>query len=158
MLPSWDSKLLPALWVTEAKANSTTPTSLLGAPQVAPVVMPAIVMFILFYLDTRRSLNEPLPSWAFIFSLLYNKDGYDIYVHYPRYDETQKGWGAYFLLYSAHKTIFTDQSDRRKRIRALAIMQRMQSHELFVLERFKEWTDRGGYDRCIKFLEFALPA
>ena len=156
MLPGWDKRLLPALWVIEAKANRTTPDPLYGAPQVAPVVLPVIVMFILFYLDTRQTLDEGLPPWSFIFSLVCNQEGYNIYVHYPRYDRDLKMWGAYSMLFSEHETIFQSEADSRTRIHGLAIMQRMQSHELFVLERFMEWTERGGYKRHIKELGFGL--
>ena len=158
MLPRWDEKLLPALWVMEAKSSSSTPNLLHGPPQVVPVVMPVVIMFILFYLDTRQTLDEALPPWSFIFSLLYNHEGYHIYVHYPRYDRTRKMWGAYSMCFSSeHQTIFTSEASAEERIRGLAIMQRMQSHELFVLERFREWTKRGGYERCIEVLKSGLP-
>ena len=158
MLPNWDKRLLPALWVMEAKASDTTPDPLYGAPQVAPVVMPVLVMFILFYLDTRERLDEDLPPWSFIFSLLYNHEGYNIYVHYPRYDRARKMWGAYSMrFFSEHERIFRSAPYARMRIHALAIFQRMQSHELFVLERFMEWTKRGGYERRIEELGSGLP-
>ena len=61
------------------------------------------------------------------------------------------------MLFSKHERIIQSEGNSQERIHALAIMQRMQSHELFVLERFMEWTERGGYKRHIKELGFDLP-
>ena len=157
MLPGWYEYLRPATWVTEGKTDDTTPIPVQGAPQVGPVVMPTIIMLILFYLDTRPSPNHPLPPWAFMFSLLYNKDGYHIYVHYPQFNNDRNMWGAYTMLFQKSATIFKAETIREDRIHALAIMQRMQSHELFLVEKLMEWSSRGGYERCIKVLGCGHP-
>ena len=63
-----------------------------------------------------------------------------------------KMWGAYSMLSSEHETIFQSEANSQMLIHALAIMQRIQSYDLFVLERFREWTERGGYKRYIETL------
>ena len=56
-------------------------------------------MFILFYLDTRKALMKAFHHSR---SYSYNQTGYNIYVHYPRYDSDLKMWGAYSMFFSEH--------------------------------------------------------
>ena len=101
---------------------------------------------ILFYLDTRSTVDQPMPPWLFLFGILYTEQGFEVYAHYPRYEGGI--WGATSLPLKAF-TVFEGVDDQQERLRALAVVLRMQSHDLFLLRQLKK---RDGHNRVLAWL------
>jgi hypothetical protein len=55
-----------------------------------------LIILILFYLDTRKSTDDPAPWWLFIPGIDYTENGFIVAAHYPRRmldEDGQAKWG-----------------------------------------------------------------
>lgn len=103
-----------------------------------------LVTFILYYLDTRHSLNSPLPHWMFLYGIEYTEYGVYIYTHHPAYkfDEANPSNGRWIFkstrLSTEYGRAFTLGATER-RVQLLAYLFRIRSHSLQVLQHLKRW-------------------
>jgi hypothetical protein len=114
-----------------------------------------INILILYYLETRREVYQPLPNWMYLYGIIYTESGFRIYAHYPLYQpelDTRNGVGGWF---ARSKSIEFDVGDvfnerAHKRASAIAALLRIQSHIRFVLNRLKQW---DGFNRATQYFD-----
>ncbi|KIM20164.1 hypothetical protein M408DRAFT_266670 [Serendipita vermifera MAFF 305830] len=108
-----------------------------------------MVIMILYYLDTRSTTSEPLPTWMVLHGLIFNHLGLEVYDFHPVYrssvDGTKQGWGASsaFVTNSLDQA-FTQQFLDRGRLVAALLRVKSRAHD--VLRRLMGW---DGYHRLV---------
>ena len=151
----WDPRLAPVLFA--AVSSTSEPKNLQKAAELAYIFHPMMILFILFYLDTRRSPGDPIPPWMCLFGLVYTETGFAVHAHFPvfHWDDgdpdrvcSSDRWGARSILITS-KCIFAFKQQYDGRSRALALLLRIQSHARWVLEELKKW---DGYEASFRFL------
>lgn len=123
---------------------------------LAKAFQPMMTLFILYYLDTRTSLEEEMPWWMVLFGVLFDKEGVLIQSFYPVFNphshqsrSVDIGWGAN----STTVTDYYNDTMRRPpydRNRTLGIFYRIQGHCGFVFEQLSRW---DGLQRAFERLE-----
>jgi hypothetical protein len=104
-----------------------------------------LIILILYYLDTRQSIEDRLPPWMIVYGIVYNKTGFLIRQHCPIYyqkdDERRQagsyGWGAITFPICYFDNAFTNPPGPRPR--ALAALQRLSGHAQHILEKLQNW-------------------
>jgi hypothetical protein len=115
---------------------------------------PMITLFILYYLDSRTSLDEEMPWWMVLFGVVYDEKGFSIQSFYPAFTPSSpccqtQGWGA-------SSTTVTDfyqdimQRPPDERSPPLSILYRVQGHCRFVYEQLSKWE---GLERTCRRLQ-----
>jgi hypothetical protein len=64
--------------------------------QCAASAQATLIILIIFYLDTRKSTEDPAPWWLFVPGIDYTENGFVIAAHYPRCIVDEEGhseWG-----------------------------------------------------------------
>jgi hypothetical protein len=110
--------------------------------QLAQAFHSTIVLFILYYLDLRDSLDQQIPKWMVLYGIIYNEEGFTIKEFYPAFhfgkDNTFPfNWGACSA--SAASFIGTFRLPPANRSRSLMALMRIRSHARAILQRFVEW-------------------
>lgn len=137
----WEKSLLPVVYVSEGKTIATADLPKVQA-QVAVAFHATLIILILYYLDTRKQCAAELPRWLFLYGIHYTESGVVVLGHHPRYDfEYDEGKGRWEL---CSRVLSTDYGDvfvgpQIERLRLLAVLIRIRSHSLFVLEQLKQW-------------------
>jgi hypothetical protein len=110
--------------------------------QLAQIFHTTLVLFVLYYLDLRGSLDQQIPKWMVLYGIVYNEEGFTIKEFFPTFhfgkDKTFPfNWGAC----SASTTSFTGtfQLPPANRSRSLMALTRIRSHARAILQRFVEW-------------------
>lgn len=113
-----------------------------------------MTLFILYYLDTRSTLDEPMPPWLVLFGAIYDGDGLYHQACYPSFEPRPKssstawGWGVKAVILDRDgQGALSNHTQTRGII--LAELYRIQGHCIYVLERLKTW---DGYDRACRLL------
>jgi hypothetical protein len=152
----WDFSLVPILFAAHPGQAEKTEAQL----QIASSLHPAMVILILYYLDTRKRVDDPLPSWLFLFGLLYTRFGVEIIAHVPAYQRKHQnqvkshngdnpGWRSHSWLLDKQYTSFFDTNPSSRQYPIAALL-KIRAHTHFVLERLREWS---GYKHTLQQLK-----
>jgi len=146
-IPNWSPLATPILFAAQYVRQDSAEANI----RLAQIFHHTIIILILYYLDTRRSTEEPLPSWMYLCGVLYNGSGFDVVAHYPLFWSGKEkggryGWGAASrLMYHRYGTPFSQSSPMRGH--DLESLLRIQSHARFILNRLRAW---NGYRRAVQ--------
>jgi len=136
----WPKSLLPVLYAAEAKTITTFDEDRIGS-QLATAFHGTLIILILYYLDTREHLHSPLPPWLFLYGVEYTETGVNITAHYPSYvfDGDTGHWELHANLLTKDYFRVFETGNPILRLRLLAVLLRIRSHSLFVLEQLGKW-------------------
>ena len=108
-----------------------------------------MMLLVLYYLDHRRSIGDPLPPWMFLYGLTFDEMGFVIRVHHPIYlfeIGRHDRWGAYSLRARGdHREVFNPSLTGRAL--ALAALLRIRSHAHYVFSQLRNW---DGYATALR--------
>lgn len=150
----WDPQLAPVLFA--AVSSPKEARNLQKATELAYVFHPMMILFIIFYLDTRQSPGEPIPPWMCLFGLVYTEEGFVVHAHFPvfHWDDADSDrlcsphrWGARSIIIT--RTCLSAFTQSHGRSQSLALLLRVQSHARWVLEELKKW---DGYEPAFRAL------
>jgi hypothetical protein len=149
----WPPELCPLLFAAQYKANDHARAKRI----LASAFHPMMILLILYYLDTRNSVEDPLPSWMVLFGVVYDERGISIHAHHPEIVDrphyqsgsTERVWGARSRQLGKPYEEFWEWSLGR-RPKMLATLCRIQGHCRYVLDRLKSW--QGYRQACSQFL------
>ncbi|CCA75853.1 hypothetical protein PIIN_09848 [Serendipita indica DSM 11827] len=149
----WNQELAPILIAAHYHGKDGEST----AEILASSFHATLITFILYYLDTRSSVTDQLPTWMVLFGVAYNEDGITIFEHYPVYrtgrgNNVKPGWGSRSSEISTQFRSLFDQSDEG-RGQSLALLLRIGSHCRQILSHLEQW---DGYSRILE-QRFVLP-
>jgi hypothetical protein len=113
------------------------------------ILRTALTILILFYLDTRKSVDDPIPIWMVIYSVMYDEREVVIVSNYPTFrkvkptDHEPRWW-----LQSYHSLAFSKPFNDRLngKCHLLSTLLRIQSHGRHLLKRLQEWQ---GHERVL---------
>lgn len=131
--------------ITILAARSYAPgCELEAATELAYSFHQTMMLLVLHYLDHRRSTDDPLPPWMFLYGLTFDEMGFWIRIHHPIYlfeaihDSGHGRWGAYsFLALSEYRELF--EPSLGGRAVALAALLRIRSHAHYVFSQLEKW-------------------
>jgi hypothetical protein len=113
-----------------------------------------MLLFILYYLDTRTRRDEPMPSWMFLFGAVYNEAGFTLHTYHPVFRPPAQiphgptcdwGWGAVQADFNVGSyDVFTSPAPRRST--PLVALNRVQGHSRHILECLSKW---DGYQQAL---------
>ena len=149
----WPPELCPLLFAAQYKANDPARAKRI----LASAFHPMMILLILYYLDTRGSVEDPLPSWMVLFGVVYDERGLNIHAHYPEIVDrphyqsgsTKRVWGTRSRQLGKPSEEFWEW-DLGSRPKMLATLCRIQGHCRNVLDRLKSW--QGYRQACSQFL------
>jgi hypothetical protein len=146
----WPAELCPLLFAAQYKGNDCAQAKRVLACSFHPMM----ILLLLYYLDTRTSEEEPLPSWMVLFGVIYDEHGLSIHAHYPEVvdnssDPTRRVWGAHSNHIGNGLEDFQGW-DITTRPSILGTLYRIQGHCRHVMERLKAW--KGYRQACSRFL------
>jgi hypothetical protein len=121
---------------------------------------PMMMLFILYYLETRKNCEEPMPHWMVLFGVAYDHNGFGLQAFLPSFKpqncktlhgNSDWGWGATSAgLSYDHIIVMTKYPwDRGS---CLELLYRIQGHCAHVLECLRAW---DGYEPACKLLFIA---
>jgi len=115
---------------------------------LARAFQPMMALFILYYLDSRTSVDEEMPRWMVLFGVVHDEKGIIIQSYYPIFNKPD-GWGA------CSTRVTDDYYDTMQlapynRNAALNALYRVQGHCRFVYEQLSRWE---GLRRACERLE-----
>ena len=147
----WPPELCPLLFAAQYKGDDQAEAKRVLACSFHPMM----ILLLLYYLDTRTSEEEPLPSWMVLFGIIYNEHGLSIHAHYPDVvnlsdnssNSIRHVWGARSYQLGNPLDHFWDRNSRPY---ILGTLYRIQGHCRHVLEQLKSW--RGYRQACSRFL------
>jgi hypothetical protein len=148
-IPDWGPLATPVIFAAQYIRHDHAE----AYTQLAQVFHQTIIVLILYYLDTRRSMDDPLPSWMYLYGIVYDDDGFDTVAHYPLFWSGKEkggryGWGASSRLMNRRfYDIFSESPQSRGP--GLASLLRIQSHNKFILNQLQAW---DGYGRSVQLL------
>jgi len=137
----WDksfSNLMPVLFAAECKLNGRYDPDKAHA-QLATAFHGTLILLVLYYLDTRESFTMALPPWPFLYGIIYTQFSITIYAHHPSYDHQRRRWVNVSRLVSNDYEYAFDTGDPNTQLRLLAVLFKIRSHTLFVLEQLQKW-------------------
>ena len=115
-----------------------------AATELAYSFHQAMMLLVLHYLDHRRSIDDPLPPWMFLYGLTFDELGFAIRIHHPIYlleavhDRGDDRWGAYsYRVQSEYQDVFGPPFAGKAL--ALAALLRIRSHAHYVFSQLKNW-------------------
>jgi hypothetical protein len=133
--------LRPVLFTANAKSDNKK----IVAPQLAMNTMGTLILFILFYLDTRVEPHGQFPGFCWIPAVVYHRAGFDVYAHFPKLRIDEDGeyyWGFGSQLMSSRYANAWLEEKRYKRMAALDALTRLRTHAILVAERLRAWMTR----------------
>jgi hypothetical protein len=114
--------------------------------QVAEIFHRTLVLFILYYLDVRKSSDEMIPKWMVLYGVLYNEEGFSIQEFYPvahfdAHDLSSTHSTFSWKAASISTAVFMDffSTPPYYRATAIAALLRIRSHAGGILRKLKEW-------------------
>jgi hypothetical protein len=153
----WHEEMCPLLFAAQFDINQDFNRcgKHSAAQALAAVFQPMMVIFILYYLDTRISTDDPMPPWMVLFGIYYNENGIVIRGHYPSFQPPMEshpdicsGWIATSsIVETVHRWALLGSPHRRGPL--ISTLNRIQGHCLHVLERLKAWE---GYEPACRLL------
>lgn len=148
----WDPRDSPILFAARYIEDLSYPPEVEHVGTLAWTFHSTIIIFILYYLDTRKSPSEPLPTWMATYGMVYSRQGTVLYRHFPTVSNVGGGslqWGATAVCCSLeYNEVFRTTSAQRTH--AMAMFYRLQSHMRLVLEKLCTW---DGYKRAKQVLD-----
>lgn len=148
----WEPDLCPILFALQHSNGDVHAAEII----LMEALQPTMVILILLYLDTRRSVDEPLPEWMVVYGAIYDHNGMHIRAYHPcvkpfgdsRSSNMEYGWGATWIPCGRPFThVFQPgRSGSLGTITALSVLSRLQGHCLHVLQQLKSW---DGYERVL---------
>ncbi|CAG8560533.1 10552_t:CDS:1, partial [Acaulospora colombiana] len=135
----WHDDLKPIIFAGECKTEKTRSKN--TPAQLAVAFHATLIILILYYLDNRSSGSDPLPAWLFLYGIEYTEHGFFVHVHFPYYhfDGPNPGWGFVSAKFTDEFSKVFKNGDTDLRLSALALLFRMRSQAMFVMEKLKEW-------------------
>jgi hypothetical protein len=124
--------------------------------QMSYFLQGTLMVFILYYLDTRLTVEEPLPSWMMLYSLTFNASKVYLFVNYPLYrarkdpesSAKRRGeWGFHCGSAEAFSGVFTE--DNGDKLRLMGALLQIQNHCTFLLKQLQGWE---RYDRVLSLI------
>lgn len=115
--------------------------------QMSQFLQGTLITLILYYLDTRLAVEEPLPSWMMLYSLTFSASKFELFANIPFYQPQQdpqsplgrrRKWG--FHCTSVHTTfsnLFTE--DTHEKLLLMGALLRIQNHCTFLLRQLQGW-------------------
>jgi hypothetical protein len=135
--------LRPVLFVADAKIDDKKRVEAqLAMSSIGTLVLLTLVLFILFYLDTRVKLNARLPAFCWIPAVVYHRTGFEVYAHFPTLKQRDAGdwywgFGAQLMSDAFNDVWLNTRKDRR--MKALNALTMLRTHALLVSERLGAW-------------------
>ncbi|KIM21480.1 hypothetical protein M408DRAFT_29549 [Serendipita vermifera MAFF 305830] len=128
--------------------------------KLATVFQPMISLFILYYLDTRTTVDDPIPRWMILFGASFNESQVEIWAHSPwllgqskrLWEPERKGSKEEWSALSERSAIYHYRGWRGPPVQKgvlLGALNRIQGHCNYVLHKLKAW---DGYERACKLL------
>jgi hypothetical protein len=146
---AWQDDFSPLLFAAQHRGENTG----YAAKQLAMAFQPMMMLFVLYHLDCRRSVDEPLPSWMVLYGAVYDEHGLTIHAHTPHFSRPRKsadivsdwGWGsASVSIRHDYPSIVHKEPNGRGSF--FATLNRIQGHCTHVLEKLQAW---DGYERAV---------
>jgi hypothetical protein len=143
-------KLYPLLYAAQYEKGDR----LSATHKLAIAFQPMMMLFILYYLDTRTRRDEPMPAWMFLFGAVYNDTGFTHHIYHPVFRPPAQirhvpahdwGWGAVQADFRVCKYNVTTFPALGMSI-PLAALDRVQGHCRHVLECLSKW---DGYQQAL---------
>ena len=139
------SPAAPEQAITILAARSYGPgRELDAATELAYSFHQVMMLLVLYYLDHRRSIGDPLPPWMFLYGLTFDEMGFVIRIHHPIYlfetirTRGRDRWGAYsFCARGDYQELFDPSLTARGL--ALAALLRIRSHAHYVFSQLRNW-------------------
>ncbi|CCA76055.1 hypothetical protein PIIN_10055 [Serendipita indica DSM 11827] len=148
----WSDNLTPVLFAAHCEG---------GNPQEALEILAAtfhqtMILFILYYLDTRSTWDEDMPGWMVLYGITYSSEmqGFRIHAYHPIFESPEDpnaphssaSWGAVSTnLVTGFKGVWRQDPWCREPL--LATLSRIQGHCMDVLSRLRAWS---GYSKLWK--------
>ena len=153
------SPAAPEQAITILAARSYGPgRELDAATELAYSFHQVMMLLVLYYLDHRRGIGDPLPTWMFLYGLTFDEMGFVIRIHHPIYlFETicaprHDRWGAYsFHAQSDYQELFNPSLIGRPL--ALAALLRIRSHAHYVFSQLRNW---DGYAAALHTVSISV--
>jgi hypothetical protein len=79
--------LRPVLFAADAKTDDKKDV----AAQLAMNSIGTLILFILFYLDTRVKADAQFPGFCWIPAVVYHRAGFEVYAHFPKLRIDEEG-------------------------------------------------------------------
>jgi hypothetical protein len=113
--------------------------------QMAMNSVATLIVLILMHLSTRKSANQKLLPWMFIYAFCYTEKGITIYAHFPKFVASPDGKGGKWKFVSWKVTekfqeMWAKLRTEDLRMSGLATLYLMRSHTEFVLEQLLAWS------------------
>jgi len=135
--------LRPVLFVADAKIDDKKRVQ----AQLAMSSIGTLILFILFYLDTRVKPDARFPAFCWIPAVVYHRTGFEVYAHFPMLKQRECGdwyWGFGAQLMSrSFSDVWLESRDKR-RMKALNALTMLRTHALLVSERLGAWMTKDN--------------
>ena len=152
-LNGWPTNLCPfacvASWSDHLSEERVRPED---QKSLALALQGSLNILILYYLSTRKSFDGTLPTWLFIYGILYDEYGAKIFAHYPRLVEIpgQKplwGYGS-AMVTNERGAVFEITSGDYSFAQALL---RVQAHTLHLMDKLQAWNPSEDIRPLIRY-------
>ena len=152
-LNGWPKALCPfacvASWSDHLSDEKVRPED---QQSLASSLQGSLNILILYYLSTRKTLNDTLPTWLFIYGILYDECGAKIFAHYPRLVEIpgqEPFWGYGSAMVTNNQgSVFTTISGDYSFAQALL---RIQGHTLRLMGKLEAWDTSANIQPLIQY-------
>ena len=153
------SSVAPEQSITILAARSYAPgRELEAATELAYSFHQVMMLLVLHYLDHRRSVDDPLPPWMFLYGLTFDGIGFSIRVHYPIYllesihHRGHDRWGACsFQARTEYQEVF--EPSLANGALAFAALLRIRSHAHYVFSQLEIW---DGYAAAVQSVSIGV--
>jgi hypothetical protein len=139
----WHEDLMPVIFAGECKTKKSQNKR--TRVQLAVAFHATLIILILYYLDNRSSVSDPLPQWLYLYGIEYTEHGFVVHVHYPYYQfnpteqDEEAGWRFASALFTDKYSKVFKNGDTGLKLSALSFLFRMRSQGMFILEKLKAW-------------------
>lgn len=159
----WHEDMCPVLFAAHPrplKVEGWWPDKRPAILKLASVFQPMISLFILYYLDTRTTIDELIPRWMILFGATYSESEVEIWAHSPwllgqsgklwrpEKNDIKEEWSALSQRIAIYHHRGWRGPPTQKGV-LLGALNRIQGHCNYVLHKLKAW---DGYERACKLL------
>ena len=145
----WRDDLAPVLFAAHDEGQNVRE----ALEILASTFHQTMILFILYYLDTRATWDELMPRWMLLFGITYSSErqGLEIHAYHPIFNTPKEAdappssgsWGAVSTnIIPSLDDIWTVAPWNRERL--LMVLARIQGHCVDVLRRLRAWQ---GYSK-----------
>jgi hypothetical protein len=141
----WDPLKIPFLFAAQYIDDDMEK----AVTHVKSTLRTALTVLILLYLDTRKTVDDPIPAWMSIYSIMYDETRVVIVSNYPTFRKVRPAdreprWWLQSFHSVAFRRPFNDRHNGKGYL--LSTLLRIQSHGRHLLKRLQEWQ---GYERVL---------